>query len=154
MKVRCGNKNCKEYIEKDSAIHSGINYYCDDSCLHARPLSKRKTSAAKRTTKKRRKTKPTLPSTVTESVLSRDGHSCRYCGGTQNLAVHHIYYRSEWKNKPWENERSNLILLCNDHHLNVIHANKKRWQRVCLAYIWLREVEGKLYTLRQIEEMI
>lgn len=152
-KVRCANKNCKKYIEKESAVRRGMVSYCSDECLYQRPQAKRKTStskARKRVTKKSRATESLYEP---EQILERDKH-CRLCGQSYGLAVHHIFYRSDQLNKPWQNEPWNLLTLCNDHHLNVIHANKKYWQPICLAYTWFLEVEGKQYMLPELEEMI
>ncbi len=159
-KVRCGNKNCKAYIEKDSALHAGISNYCDAECLYEGQKKTGKTSTPKARKPRPKKKRSKVPESTgptdyrPEIILERDNYRCRLCGGTHGLAVHHINYRSDWRNKEWQNEPWNLITLCNDHHLNVIHANKKYWQPVCLAYTWFLEVEGKQYTLPELEQII
>lgn len=152
MKVRC--HGCKEYIEKVEAIKSGLSYYCDNSCLYSRSNSKRQNSA-RATTAKRRQAKPGLSRAATEAILSRDGYSCRYCGSSTNLAVHHIYYRSDFTNKKYENESWNLITLCNyPCHIDIVHGNKKRFQRLCLGVNWLRIVENISITIPKLEMRI
>lgn len=156
MKVRCGNKNCKKYIEKDSAVRAGISYYCDSACMYSRPTPKGKVSTAKRTTIRRRTTKksgPTKQPGYPDSIFSRDGYSCRLCGRTQGLAVHHIFYRSDWSNKQFQEEFWNQLTLCNSPcHLDIVHGNKNKYQRLCLGVTWLREVEGINITIRELEK--
>lgn len=151
MKVRCGNKTCRKYIEKSGASRSGLSYYCDSDCLFESQKKKFKTSPAKN----RSSIKQAHYAAECSSIIkTKDEGRCRLCGKSTGLAVHHIYYRSDQTNKPWENEYWNQITLCNDDHLNVIHADKARWTPVCLAYTWFREVEQKNISLEQLERMI
>lgn len=53
-------------------------------------------------------------------ILKRDLHTCRNCGSTNNLHVHHRQYHEckktgDWK-KPWEYEAKYLITLCETCH--------------------------------------
>jgi 5-methylcytosine-specific restriction endonuclease McrA len=45
-------------------------------------------------------------------VLQRDGWRCQYCGGTRELEVHHIRYRSQLGS----DVEANLITLCASCH--------------------------------------
>ncbi len=53
------------------------------------------------------------------SVLDRDGWKCRVCGYRNNLACHHIIFRSECG----VDESWNLVTLCQIHH-DAVHAYK------------------------------
>lgn len=64
---------------------------------------------------------------VYNKVLERDKNSCRLCGTSQNLQLHHIVYRSEDTNLI--NEISNCIMLCVKCH-NLVHSNKHKWQPI------------------------
>lgn len=48
---------------------------------------------------------------------------CQLCGKTNNLHIHHIYYRSELG----MTVEKNLIRLCVNCHL-LVHSNKKKYQ--------------------------
>jgi hypothetical protein len=153
-KVRCANKNCKKYIEKESAVRRGMVSYCSDECLYQRPQAKRKTSTSK--TAKRSKVAEIISGQTIEQSIVRDGNRCRVCGkNSGNLAVHHIFYRSDWDNKPWQEEASNKITLCNEPcHLTIVHGNKAKYQPLLLGLIWVREIEGKNITLEQLEKRL
>ena len=45
-------------------------------------------------------------------ILARDNYTCRECGGTHRLEVHHKWYDG----KPWEVPDSALITLCDICH--------------------------------------
>lgn len=138
MKVRCGY--CKQFIDRDTAIRRNLNYFCGDDCYY----SKINQSKKKKNTSKG---KVDLDSTR-EDILKKDGYRCRYCGGRNNLVTHHVIYKSEKKNKQWQETQSNLITLCNfSCHLDIIHGNKKKYQPLCLKVIWLREINGDKLTL-------
>lgn len=80
--------------------------------------------------------------------MARDCNKCVFCGTRDALHVHHIVYRSQGG----EDEPSNLIVLCAEHH-DKVHSDKRRWFPVCRAYIWLYYVDGKrtkLYVLERI----
>lgn len=152
MKVKCGN--CKKYIERDTSVHAGINYFCDADCLSGKRMATAKKVSEKRKmdlgsthkTKKQRRISRTKRDS--NDVFERDGFRCRYCGGRNNLIVHHVIYRSEIRNRQWKDELSNLLTLCNEPcHLSIIHSNKKKYQPLCLQIIWLREINGDKTTL-------
>lgn len=141
-KVKC--KGCKTYVEKDDAIYSNLSNFCSWDCVF--------NSSSKKPKKKPKNVASVepvgLPSEVREHVLRADGYKCRLCGNpSSNICFHHVIYKSEKKNKPWQDQTSNGITLCNQPcHLDIVHKNKKRFQPLCLGIIWLREVHGDKYT--------
>jgi 5-methylcytosine-specific restriction endonuclease McrA len=168
MKVKCAN--CKEYIEKSGAISRGISNFCSMDCVFAK-ANKGKSSQRAGNSSKDKYTRPKLDSKVSngktkhrrlvsdelrQHVLEGDNYRCRLCGGNNNLALHHVIYKSNKKNKPWENQVSNLITLCNHPcHLSIVHGDKKRFQKLCLGIVWLREVEDdKHTTIYKLEERL
>ena len=52
-----------------------------------------------------------------DSILERDNHTCRACGATDSLQVHHSLY--EYGKKAWEYPDFWLITLCNSCHKSV-----------------------------------
>lgn len=62
-------------------------------------------------------------------VIGRDNYSCRLCGSTSFLQLHHILYRSQ--RKDLINDVDNCIMLCSDCH-RLVHSNKKKWQPILL----------------------
>lgn len=62
-------------------------------------------------------------------VIERDNYSCRLCGSTSFLQLHHILYRSQ--RKDLINDVDNCIMLCSDCH-RLVHSNKKKWQPILL----------------------
>lgn len=71
------------------------------------------------------------------------------CRGA-NPNLHHVHYRSEGV----DHSPHNLVALCVKCHNPIVHANKRKWQPICLAYIWLRDVEGRRLTLREVEKLV
>lgn len=65
-------------------------------------------------------------------VIERDNYSCRLCGSTNWLQLHHILYRSQ--RKDLINDIDNCIMLCSDCH-RLVHSNKKKWQPLLLEMI-------------------
>lgn len=68
-----------------------------------------------------------IPQHTRKLVYERDKH-CRLCGSVNNLHIHHIIYRSSWRNG---HEPFNLILLCERCH-RTVHSDKHHWQFVLL----------------------
>ena len=68
-----------------------------------------------------------IPRCVRGDVYSRD-HHCRICGSHDNLQIHHIIYRSQWRNGHY---LFNLILLCERCH-RMVHGDKNKWQLLLL----------------------
>lgn len=62
-------------------------------------------------------------------VIERDNYSCRLCGSTSFIQLHHILYRSQ--RKDLINDVDNCIMLCSDCH-RLVHSNKKKWQPILL----------------------
>ena len=149
-KVKC--KGCKQYVERDSALRIGLSSYCDRDCLYSAQTKKPKQQSKKISTVNREP----LSEELRNYVLTKDCNRCRLCGKTNNLAVHHVIYKSDKKNKRWQDQASNLITLCNQPcHLDIVHKNKKKFQKLCLGIIWLREVEGDRYTtIYKLEERL
>lgn len=148
-KVKC--RGCKTYVDKDSAIRIGLSSYCDQSCVYSAQNKKPKTKPKKVSTQHREP----LSQELRDAVLTKDCFRCRLCGKSNSLAVHHIIYKSEKRNKQWQDQTSNLITLCNDPcHLKVVHGDKKRFTVVCLATIWMREVDNVTnLTIYEVEDI-
>lgn len=71
-------------------------------------------------------------------VYERDNGRCRLCGASDNLQLHHIYYRSE--RKDLIDDPSNCLMLCHrDFSKNkchrLVHSNKKKYQPILLEII-------------------
>jgi 5-methylcytosine-specific restriction endonuclease McrA len=109
-------------------------------------LDKHKKTAVKRAAPKR---KPSLPIELRKEIHCRD-RSCRFCGQLgARMEVHHINYRSQGgPDANW-----NLVLLCDEHH-RLVHSDKKRWQPLLRAYIWLYYVEGLRGTIAKVERKL
>jgi hypothetical protein len=152
MKVKCAN--CKEFIDKSDAIPRGISNFCSTACLFAKANKSKELKRTKPPTKvkdiqvNRRLVSDELTDEVRQHVLEFDGFKCRLCGrSSSNLVFHHVIYKSDVRNKRWQDQISNGITLCNRPcHLSVVHGNKKRFQPLCLGIIWLREVERDRHT--------
>lgn len=71
----------------------------------------------------------TVSKEVYNAVIQRDNYSCRLCGSTNWLALHHIKYRSE--RKDLINNIDNCIMLCENCH-RTVHSNKKKWQPILI----------------------
>jgi hypothetical protein len=71
----------------------------------------------------------TVSKEVYNAVIQRDNYSCRLCGSTNWLQLHHIFYRSE--RKDLINDIDNCIMLCENCH-RIVHFNKKKWQPILL----------------------
>src|SRR5690606_7211647 len=101
--------------------------------------------------KKPKSTSNPMPPRLRESVMRKDSNRCRACRSRNGLDVHHIYYKSQGG----PHEASNLITLCKECHIPIVHADKKRFQPLCLGIVWLREVYGDRHmTLYQLERKI
>jgi len=150
--VRCGF--CKTFIPKESAIPYGLSHFCNSDCLTSKRFQKPPPQKSVKKNVKKKTKAPGLTAETREQVLHRDSYRCRFCGTHQDLCVHHVVYKSDPKNRPWENQTSNLITLCNQIcHLNKVHGNKKKYQKLCLQIIWLAEVmNDKHTTIQQLEK--
>jgi hypothetical protein len=82
-----------------------------------------------------------------EGILERDHRRCRYCG-IRNPDLHHIEYRSQGGS----DDPHNQIALCRKHH-DLVHSNKRLWQPLLRAYIWLLYMEGRQLFLREVQRL-
>ena len=57
------------------------------------------------------------------SILVRDGWKCRHCGFRNNLAIHHVVFRSE----QGPDETWNLAVLCTTCHDAIHEHNLTIW---------------------------
>lgn len=142
-KLRC--KYCKEWVEREEAFRHGLSSFCSKdhwwAFFQERQSSQR---SAPKNSPKSEGGVSRVPTQVKRHVARGDGLRCRVCGQRNLLVLHHIIYRSEKANKPWENQPWNLITLCNEPcHLGIVHGNKRRFQPLLLGLTWLREVEGR-----------
>lgn len=155
-RLRC--TNCREYKDRDSFYKaSSLEKVCSEECFLA--LRGRRSEASGSTLQRSLK-KPRLPQAQTRKrpkrddpppktrakVVLRDRGKCRFCG-VQTTELHHIKYKSEGV----DHSEHNLITLCNDHHINLVHGNKRKWQPLCRMVIWYQYVYGRYITLRQAE---
>lgn len=151
LKVRC--QACRTYVTKDENLRrSGLGWVCQ-WCQEkgvARGVALSRNAQQKRTSNHARASaRAQGPDTATrQRVLARDNRRCRLCQVEANH-LHHIYYRSQGG----PNVDHNLITLCPKCH-PFIHSDKRRWQPICLAYIWLRYVEGRKLTLAEVERIV
>ena len=118
-KRRCAG--CKEYFfPADMHYVGSVQAFCSSDCQYEkRPKFKRKTQD--------------IPVKTRELVFARFKNMCAYCGRcTNDLAPHHIKYRSEGV----DHSLNNLVLLCGEHH-DMVHSNKNKWQPMLKEYIAL-----------------
>jgi hypothetical protein len=127
-KVRCSY--CKKYVLRDDAVRVGILAFCSDEHRQNYRFEQQRKQQVKN---RKHQINPDLR----QSVINADGGCCRFCGTTSNLHVHHVKYRSEGG----KDESNNLITLCVDHH-GTVHSDKKRYQKLCLSIIEIRENYG------------
>lgn len=147
-------KSCGKKLDKDKVVHVGLSSYCSFECSWNKKPAKKKPKS-KKVASDKGYVEP-ISEAVRNHVIRKDNYRCRLCKGKNNLAVHHVYYKSEAKKEPWLNQPQNLITLCNEPcHLGIVHGNKKKFQPLCLGIIWLREVENDRYTtIYKLEERL
>lgn len=68
-------------------------------------------------------------------VYTRDKGKCVICGSNELIQLHHINGRSKTKT----NDINNCVILCNNCHHNVVHANNKYWRPKLNEYILLHK---------------
>lgn len=76
--------------------------------------------------KKRRNAQLNVKKSTYNYVIERDKYSCRLCGSTTTLQLHHIHGRGKDKT----NDVKNCIMLCCHCHLDVVHKNQKYWRPI------------------------
>lgn len=155
MKVRC--KVCKGYFEKTEIQYNlPIGKICSKQCLDdfneqsSRTVSKPRSTLGTVSNTRRGKPKvpKDIPSAVRKSVLERDRARCRRCGKNRNLHLHHVVYKSTRR----DHSENNLITLCDDCHISIIHSNKKYYQPLLQELIELGN-QGRFLTLIQLERL-
>lgn len=99
----------------------GLGYVCNNTCVQA-----------VRARKKPTKSRPDASDSLKSHVRNRDGNKCRWCASSFSLHVHHVDYRSQGG----VHVEHNLITLCLTHH-EVVHSDKKKYQPILRATIWL-----------------
>lgn len=136
--VKCAY--CREFVEADEAVRTGIQSYCNDEHRWAYANEGKQGSEKPKVGRS-----DDIPREVRERVLASDGHRCRFCGNKRprgGLHLHHVVYRGQTKG--WlegTHVPHNLLTLCKEHH-DTVHSDKKRWQESCLGVIWQRETTG------------
>lgn len=146
-RTRC--TNCKSYFDREEAFYTGqgnMQRICSEGCFNEWMEGRRR---AARKPAKRARTHPTpkLPIAQRMAIRQRDV-TCRWCG-RPGQEVHHIRYRSEGGS----DERSNLVLLCQRCHTRA-HSSKAAFQPLLLAYVWLREAEGRNVTIPDVGRLL
>jgi len=116
---QCQECDNKEYKTKDkqNSVYKSNNYQIRKS-----PVIKKKSPV-------KSKKRITVSKETYNIVIQRDNYSCRLCGSTNWLQLHHILYRSE--RKDLINDIDNCIMLCENCH-RTVHSNKKKWQPILL----------------------
>lgn len=94
-------------------------------------------------------TRKGIPVEIRRRVKQRDGLRCRWCSSARDLEVHHITYRSGGgPDEDW-----NLITLCTEHHQKA-HSDKRLWQPILRAVIWMHYVEGAVVTVPTAQRLL
>lgn len=116
-KVRCANRECRQYVLRADAIDIGIIHYCSTKCAYD----------SHRTVLKRKR----MDAELYDEVMERDRYQCVLCGSANSIVVHHVKYRSEGG----LDAANNLVVLCTECHVPVVHGNKKHWQPLLLEML-------------------
>lgn len=83
----------------------------------------------KRVKMRNKSNKLTVTKETYNFVIERDNYSCRLCGSTNWLQLHHVLYRSQ--RRDLINNIDNCIMLCEECH-RLVHSNKKKWQPILI----------------------
>ena len=79
-------------------------------------------------------------SKLRQEILGRDSYRCQICGGVYNLLVHHI------DNNDDNNQSANLLVLCNNCHLDLHRPTKGHFGRKHLPLqLSLRHLLRRIY---------
>lgn len=139
---RC--QGCREWFRRPEYQRVGLGAVCSPGCF---------TTVRSRRPAPKVVARPVagddVPADVRTAVYLRDRHRCRYCGATAPVELHHITYRSEGV----DHSPHNLVTLCPTHHA-LMHTDKRRWQPVLRAYIWMAYVEGTTNWVVDIERRL
>lgn len=106
---------------------SGTKQSADKVAETSRKLIDKKPLKAKTPIKKVSKNKEIVSKKTYNTVFERDKGKCRLCEKINNLALHHIVYRSQDKSRI--NDVTNCIMLCTECHL-LVHSNKKKYKPI------------------------
>lgn len=138
-KARCSI--CRTYVAKEDMLRTGLGGLggiCSEKCLEGYVEKYRKKRIRRKENRERKFTGGRrLPGTCRDRVKRRDG-LCRWCGTTEDLNIHHVFYRSEGG----ADTPRNLITLCATCHAQA-HTNKKKYQPVLLLWLWLFYVQER-----------
>lgn len=133
-KARCSV--CRNYVPKEEMLRTGLGGLggiCSEKCLedyiekYRNKRVRRKENREKKFTGSR-----SLAGSCRDRVKRRDSEKCRWCGTTDSIEIHHVYYRSEGG----ADTPRNLISLCTADHA-LAHTNKKKYQPILLLWLWL-----------------
>lgn len=146
-KARCSQ--CREYFPKEDLLRTGLGGLggiCSEECLTAYVDRYRAKRDRRKVNREKKHTQNTggrrLPGTCRDRVKRRDSETCRWCGTTDLVQIHHVRYRSEGG----PDTPRNLISLCATCHERA-HSNKKKYQPVLLLWLWLFYVEDNDVTV-------
>lgn len=135
-KVRC--LTCKNYVDKEDATKIGLSHVCSRCGI----LSTYNRNQPK-------KKKADIPDALRSKILRLDKKKCRFCRSSSSLHLHHVIYRSEGG----LHQESNLLTLCLSCH-DIVHSDKRRYQRLCLGVIWLRAFGDRQITVPRLEKRL
>lgn len=128
----CRECDNKEYKKSDIKI-SKKSALKEKSPVKSGKINKNAQSLTKKPVKNTKMHNKSKKLTVTKEtynfVIERDNYSCRLCGSTNWIQLHHILYRSQ--RRDLTNDVDNCIMLCDDCH-RLVHSNKKKWQPILL----------------------
>lgn len=100
---------------KKCSVDYGACYGClDREIKKAKPI------------KKVSKKKESVTSETYNTVFDRDKGRCALCFTKEALQLHHINGRGPGKT----NNPDNCIMLCQHCHIEVVHANNKKWRPI------------------------
>lgn len=145
-KGRCAG--CKQYFPREELTKVGLSGVCSDDCKRDL-LARHKTKVQHREQVKTHRRRG-VSSDLRERIRNRDHNVCRVCSHVgYRMEIHHIRYRSQG-GEDWV---TNLIFLCDKHHA-LVHSNKRYWQPILLATLWLHYVDGVFLTVPQVEKWL
>ncbi len=122
----CSNKEYKKYTSiKKSMVASGLS---NNSQMRKNTQSLEKITF-KRAKMRNKSNKLTVTKETYNFIIERDNYSCRLCGSTNWLQLHHVLYRSQ--RRDLINNIDNCIMLCEECH-RLVHSNKKKWQPILI----------------------
>lgn len=140
--ARCAH--CRGYFPRDTFFyHQQMTRICTELCFNEWMESRRRKAKANRKPRTR-PSAPKIPIDVRMAVHDRD-KTCRMCGSSRGLHCHHVDYRSQGG----PDTEGNLVLLCAEHH-ELVHSDKRVYQPVLRALLWLEYVEHQHLTVPEV----